>query len=111
MSKRQHGEPTERQLDEWLDSYAVPPAGKHLRNRILTAAREQPPHGLQAVFGAIQELILAIGGWRIAGPALALSLIMGIGLNLYISSSAQPGPTVTVWQLSMLSTAQDLHNE
>lgn len=97
-------------LDQTLDYYRTNPAGDDLRNRILTAAHTQaqkPPPWSQS----IKELLGALGGWPVAGPALAFSMLLGVATDLVTRPSTTANnlletetETTTIWELALLST-------
>ncbi len=107
MNPENSKDPAEKHLDDLLDSYTVLPASRNLHSRILSAAVDRHSKPKETIYGALLELILSIGGWRVAAPALALSLISGVALNAWISYSPHPDMSVTIWELSMLTTQQE----
>ena len=62
-------------LDGWLDESVVPASGRTLRDAVLAAAPIAPAQSLRP-----SRLWRELGGLRIAGPALAAALVMGVAL-------------------------------
>lgn len=99
-------------LQQTLQKHQVAPASAALRARILAqaaamdslpSAQTLPP----ARLGAWWELLAAMGGWKVAVPAMALSLALGVVWNL---SPAQPTDEIaavdtatTLWELAGLA--------
>lgn len=99
-------------LDQMLAQYRVEPANPDLRERILASARiqDQQPVRTSALF---KELLRSIGGWPIAGPALAFSLLCGVSIDLLTHTDGSSAATdtavsnadsTTIWELALLST-------
>lgn len=96
---------TDKELDDLLDSYSVSSAGPGLKYRIAQQARKNSPWA---------ELLAVLGGWRFAGPALAFSMMCGIGAQLWLEQDSvysNTGADETVWSLAMLDTTQDWNYE
>lgn len=77
-----------RQLDDWLDVAPPGDPGDVLRARILSSV--PPPVSSWRDFS--RELWDALGGWRLALPAFALSLSLGVLLPLLWDESATDLP-------------------
>ncbi|MDF1692401.1 MAG: hypothetical protein P1U47_08520 [Zhongshania sp.] len=94
---------TDTELDNLLNAYRVAPASAALRQRIVQNASRPSPWA---------ELLAAIGGWRIAGPALAASLMFGVVSQLWWTQSVSHSVAEdSVWTLAMLNTTQEWANE
>lgn len=94
---------TDKELDNILNAYRVAPASAALRQRIVQNASRPSPWA---------ELLAAIGGWRIAGPALAASLMFGVVSQLWWTQSVSYSVAEdSVWTLAMLNTTQEWANE
>lgn len=76
----------EKALDTQLDALrAVPaPSAQLRRNVLLAVARE--PHALSSR-EAIAALWRELGGTRLAGPALAMALVAGLGMGWAIDDN------------------------
>jgi hypothetical protein len=59
----------------------TPPASTDLRRRVLLAVAAQPRHSPSGIVAALRELWRELGGARIAGPALAMAMVVGLGLG------------------------------
>ncbi len=93
----------EERLDRLLQSYAVARADAALRQRVLDAVPRTAPW---------REWWRLIGGWRIAGPAFALSAALGVAGALWLGQLADPPATdETVWQMAGLGTTQEWIDE
>lgn len=91
----------DKALDALLDSYQVEAANPALQQRILLQAVSRPRPW--------RELLELLGGWRVAGPAFALSVSLGICTPWLLGQS---GSTVaisqdSVWTVAGLDSAQD----
>lgn len=67
-----------RTLDAWLATGIVDPPPAHLRRRILADA------GTRVRPSFLRTVLRELGGPRVAGPALAASLVLGIGAALVL---------------------------
>lgn len=68
-------------LDAWLDALPVPaPASAALRRAVM-------PPVVAAATSRWQELLALLGGWRLALPAMAAALVVGIGFGAGASRS------------------------
>lgn len=107
-------------LNAALNEYQVDAASSHLHARILASApqaetnQRQPIPDVEAGFStgiaeALRDLLSAMGGWRIAGPAIAASFVVGITVSLWTdvpSDSSLPASTwedSTIWELALLA--------
>ena len=94
---------TDKELDNLLDAYQVAPTSSHLKRRILDRATRPSPWA---------EFLIAMGGWRIAGPALAASLMCGVVSQLWWNQSVSYSVAEdSVWTLAMLNTTQEWSND
>ncbi len=94
-------------LGQTLDHHRVAPASAALRERILATAQtlpQKPPSITQLLW----ELLRSVGGWPVAGPALAFSMLLGVSFDLATRTDAATTITAqdstTIWELAMLST-------
>lgn len=87
-------------LDQLLESYRVEPASAALRARIRGQIRSGWRH-------ALNELVQALGGWRVLAPALAFSLCLGVVMPLLApagtASTALSSDSLSLWELGQLS--------
>jgi len=96
-------------LDEVLNRHAVAPASAALRARILSTAQTLPQKS-PPVSELLRQLLRSIGGWGVAGPALAFSMLLGVSFDLATRTTATTATTAstldstTIWELAMLST-------
>ena len=68
-------------LDAWLDALPVPaPASATLRRAVM-------PPVAPAATSRWQEFLALLGGWRLALPAMAAALVVGIGFGAGASRS------------------------
>lgn len=94
-----------RATDTLLGSLAVRPAPPRLRRQLLA----QVPAARRTWRQAIPSLWRDLGGWQLAGPALAAGLALGVGLGVGLS----PLPAVngldedTLYQLAGLDAETD----
>lgn len=94
---------TDKEFDNLLNAYQVVPASSRLTRRILDSATRP---------FSWAELVAAMGGWRIAGPALAASLMCGVASQLWWTQSASyQVPEDSVWTLAMLNTSPEWRYE
>jgi hypothetical protein len=69
-------------LDAMLATLEETPAvSTDLRRRVLLAVAAQPRPAARGIGAALRELWRELGGARIAGPALALAMVVGLGLG------------------------------
>ncbi len=87
-----------RALDAWLDALPAPPPPAPA---FVAAVRERAraPRGLRALLAELAGGLL--GGWRVAGPALAMSLALGIALG----STLLPPDDAALLELAHLDDA------
>lgn len=92
--------------DALLDSVAVRPAPLRLRRQLLAQAPAARPHWRQAFTSFWRDL----GGWQLAGPALAAGLALGVGIGVGLSPlpAANGFDEDTVFQLAGLAPHPDL---
>ena len=77
----------DKSLDAELDALrAVPPPAAHLRRNVLMAVAREPRR--LSWRAAIAALWRELGGSRIAGPALAMALAMGVGMSWLLEDDA-----------------------
>ncbi len=88
-------------LNQWLDSYQVAPADMAVQQRIITSIVSRPQPW--------RELLQVLGGWRIAGPAFALSVSLGIGTPLWLGQNGNTTSIAqdSVWTVAGLDSSQD----
>ncbi|MGJ8687217.1 MAG: hypothetical protein ACSHWQ_07040 [Spongiibacteraceae bacterium] len=90
---------TDKELDDLLNTYSVSPASLGLQQRILQVSRKPSPWA---------ELLAVLGGWQIAGPALAASILCGVATQLWWDQAATDVMTGdSVWALAMLDETQE----
>ena len=75
-----------RQLARLLDGDAVPAPSAALRANVLARA----PQARRSVGDALRELWSMLGGFRIAGPALAAALVLGTSLGAIAAPEDEP---------------------
>lgn len=87
-----------RALDGWLDAL---PAPAPPTPAVVAAVREaaRAPRGLRALLAEFAGGLF--GGWRVAGPALAMSLVLGIALG----STLLPAEDAGLLELAHLDDA------
>ncbi len=90
---------SDKELDDLLNSYSVAPASLGLQQNILQATRPSSPWA---------ELLGLFGGWKIAGPALAASVLCGVITQLWWSQqvTATSATDESVWTLAMLDSSE-----
>lgn len=82
-----------RRIDAWLDADAIAPPRAALRMRVLSdAAREMRLRAPAPRRGFLARLWDELGGLRIAGPAFAASIALGVAMS--------------AWQLAPMSDLQ-----
>lgn len=94
--------PGRQDVEDWLDTYSVPPARPQLRRRILAraAAGTRPADS--------GSWLAPLGGWRLAGPALAASLLLGVWTDRQFGIEYESaGAGASVWTLALLPAPQD----
>ncbi len=109
-TKTEHDDP----LDQVLEQYRVAPASPDLRARILASAQTRPQQSPRAS-APFTELLRSIGGWPVAGPALAFSMLLGVSCDLLTysatgnsipatSTAESNTDSATIWELALLSS-------
>lgn len=94
----------DRDLDDLLDAYRVAPADLALQKSILASATVSAHPW--------RELLQVLGGWRIAGPAFALSVSLGVSTALLLMPPSTDGLAQdSVWTLAGLDASQDFNDE
>jgi hypothetical protein len=92
-----------KEIDDLLDTYTVTPASPELRQRIFQLSRQPSAWG---------ELLAVIGGWQVAAPALAASLVLGVAVQLWFGQTATDiAANDSVWAMAMLEGTQEWDNE
>ncbi|MGJ8669021.1 MAG: hypothetical protein ACSHXK_05990 [Oceanococcus sp.] len=96
-----HKDDNEKDLGNVLNAYQVKPADMAMQQRILAVPVRNPR--------VWRELLDVLGGWRIAGPAFALSVSLGICTPLILGqqSSTISSSQDSVWTVAGLDTSQD----
>lgn len=75
-----------RDVERALDADELPVPSPALRRAILA----QAPGARRGVRDELRELWLALGGMRIAGPALAGALVLGTSLGAFAAPEEEP---------------------
>lgn len=102
MPQHPHDDPD---LARQLDAYQVPAASLSLQQRILAQAVPRPQPW--------RELLDTLGGWRVAGPAFAFSVCLGVATALWLSPASND-PMLTqesVWTMAGLDSSLDWTHE
>ena len=94
---------TDKELDELLNSYRVDSASTALQQRIKKRVRKPSPWS---------ELLELLGGWKIAAPALAFSVLCGVSSQLWwMQNTPNNEQNDSVWTLALLDSTQDWSDE
>lgn len=95
-----------RATDALLDRVAVQPAPQRLRRQLLA----QVPAARRSWHQAFASFWHDLGGWQLAGPALAAGLVLGVGVGVGFSPlpAANGFDDDTVFQLAGLEPHADL---
>ena len=94
---------TDNELDDLLNSYTVAPATQGLQQRIMQTIDTR---------SAGAELLALLGGWRIAVPSLAASMLCGIAIQLWLAPMTTAIQSDTnIWALALLDTSGEWSDE
>jgi hypothetical protein len=92
-------------LDQTLATLDAVPDVPHLRRAVLLAVAQEPHRASQSMTQRLLELWQALGGARLAAPALTLALAAGIGLGWSLEPTETDADELALIELAQLDDA------